>query len=61
VDGFYRKDIPSLLARAERESGNGNYASAKYCYGVVLQLDPGNGSARQELNRVTRAEALDER
>jgi hypothetical protein len=61
VDGFYRKDIPSLLARAERESGNGNYGSAKYCYGVVLQLDPGNGSARQELNRVTRAEALDER
>ncbi len=60
VEGFYRRDIPDLMQRADRESGNGNYESAKYLYGIVRQLEPGNAAARQGLDRATRAQALDE-
>ncbi|MGI8772866.1 MAG: hypothetical protein ACR2JE_15700 [Acidobacteriaceae bacterium] len=60
VEGFYRRDIPGLLEKADRDGGNGKYGSAKYWYGIVLQLDPGNAKARQELSRVVKAEELDQ-
>ena len=60
VEGFYRRDIPGLLEKADRDGGNGKYGSAKYWYGIVLQLEPGNAKARQELSRVIKAEELDQ-
>ena len=46
VDGFFRSDIPWLLERAGRESGDGDYDAAERDYKIVQRLDPGNSAAR---------------
>jgi hypothetical protein len=51
ADGFFPGDIPWLLTRADRESGDGDYDAAERDYKIVLKLDPGNGAARKGLAR----------
>jgi hypothetical protein len=50
--GFYAKDIPKLLQRAEQDAGNGYYDSSRHEYEIILQLDPNNAAARAGLSRV---------
>jgi hypothetical protein len=51
ADGFFRSDIPWLLARADRESGDGEYDAAERHYRIVQKLDPGNSAARSGISR----------
>jgi hypothetical protein len=51
ADGFFRSDIPWLLARADRESGDGEYDAAERHYRIVQKLDPGNSAARNGISR----------
>jgi hypothetical protein len=51
ADGFFRSDIPWLLARADRESGDGEYDAAERHYRIIQKLDPGNSAARNGISR----------
>jgi hypothetical protein len=51
ADGFFRSDIPWLLAKADRESGDGEYDAAERHYRIIQKLDPGNSAARNGISR----------
>jgi Protein kinase domain len=58
IDGFHCGDIPDLLRKADAETGRGDYAHARYSYGVVLRLDPRNADARNGLHKIEEAEKM---
>jgi hypothetical protein len=51
ADGFFPSDIPGLLAKADRESGDGEYDAAERHYKIVQALDPSNRAARDGRRR----------
>lgn len=58
VDGFHCADIPDLLSKADSDAGRGDYAHARYSYGIVLRLDPRNVDARNGLHKIEEAEKM---
>jgi hypothetical protein len=48
---FTTTDVPALLARATRFSGDGNFEEAIREYNIVLGIEPNNAQAREGLNR----------
>jgi hypothetical protein len=51
-DGFFAKDIPLLLKKAQSDAGEGNYDNSAREYEIVLHLDPNNPAAKAGLSRV---------
>jgi predicted Ser/Thr protein kinase len=58
VEGFRCSDIPDLLSAADAAAGRGDYAEARYDYGIVLRMDPHNASAHAGLRKVEQAETM---
>ena len=56
--GFHCGDIPDLLSRADSDAGRGDYADARYSYGIVLRMDPRNLDARNGLHKIAEAEKM---
>lgn len=52
VGGYSPKDIPILLQLAQSASGAGDYDKARFEYGIVLKLQPGNADAKQGLHKL---------
>ncbi|MFZ0319249.1 MAG: hypothetical protein WAL56_08990 [Candidatus Sulfotelmatobacter sp.] len=51
-DGFFAKDIPLLLKKAQSDAGAGDYENSRREYEIVLHLDPANPSARTGISRL---------
>jgi hypothetical protein len=51
-DGFFAKDIPLLLKRAQADAGAGDYENSAREYQIVLHLDPNNSVAKAGMSRV---------
>jgi hypothetical protein len=49
--GFFPSDIPGLLEKADRESGDGEYDAAERHYRIVLALERNNSRAQKGLAR----------
>jgi serine/threonine protein kinase len=56
--GFRCSDIPDLLNTAEAAAGRGDYAVARFDYGIVLRMDARNEAARAGLHKVEQAEKM---
>ena len=54
---FSRSDIPSLLAKADRYTGGGEYQKAIFLYQEILRVDSKNGQAREGLRRAKEAQS----
>ena len=50
--GFYAKDIPFLLKRAEKDAGAGDYDSSRREYDIILHLEPNNQAARLGMSKL---------
>ena len=55
---FFPTDIPYLMGKAERDSGDGRFTDAIREYRIVLELDPANAAANAGLARAIRNEAI---
>jgi hypothetical protein len=52
LSDFSAQQIPSLLRKAEKDAGAGDYGKARREYNIVLQLDPNNATAKEGLRRL---------
>ena len=54
VDGFTKKDIPSLLRMARKDVGDGRYDDARNEYRKILRLQPDNQDAKDGMQKLDR-------
>jgi len=50
--GFFAKDIPLLLKKAQSDAGAGDYENSRREYEIVLHLDPTNSTAKAGISRL---------